>query len=150
MDPNEAFCTTSPHWGSSVSPAAKVVVRVTSELSRLREFAESLARCPCCEELRECTPGCTYREDCSGAGCFDDYCRMQAARVALWGEETCTLQEAVIERLREVQELIAKGKGEWPKSSYVRDSIWDGYIAENGALRWVLQRAGIDPDEVTL
>jgi hypothetical protein len=75
---------------------------------------------------------------------------MQAARVALWGDQTCTLQEAVVERLREVQELIAKGKGEWPKSNYVRDSVWDGWLAQNDALRCVLRQAGIDPDEVTL
>jgi hypothetical protein len=148
-DPNEAYKPTSPHWGSSVSPAAKVVPQITSELERLREFAETFARCPCCEEIRECCPVCNYREDCSGAGCLDDYFRMQAARVALWGGDTCTLQQAVIERLREVHAAIARGHGEWPSSNYVPSSAWDGWLAQEDALRCVLRQAGIDPDEVT-
>ena len=86
MDPQDAFRPSSPLFGCGVSPAARIVPRITTELERLREFAESFARCPCCEEIRECCPVCSYKEDCSGAGCSDNYDRMQAARAALWGE----------------------------------------------------------------
>ena len=64
----------------------KAIHRITSELERLRAFAETFARCPYCEENRECCPGCTYREDCEQAGYIKHYDRMQAARAALWGE----------------------------------------------------------------
>ena len=60
------------------------------------------------------------------------------------------LREAVIERLRDVERLIARGKGEWPQDGYVRDSTWDDWIGQRAALRWVLRRAGSNPDEVTL
>ena len=87
MDPHDAFRPSSPLFGFGVSPAAKAVPRITTELTRLREFAETLARCPCCEELRECSPGCTYGEDAEHVGLLDHYDRMVAARAALWGEE---------------------------------------------------------------
>ena len=56
------------------------------------------------------------------------------------------LCKAVIESLRDVEQHIAAGKGEWGSSGYVRDSVWDGWIGGQLALRHVLQRAGIDPD----
>ena len=65
---------------------ARIVPKITSELERLRAFAESFARCPCCEEIRECCPGCTYHDDCLNVGIVTDYDRMKAARAALWGE----------------------------------------------------------------
>jgi hypothetical protein len=86
MDPQDAFRPSSPYWGCGVSPAARIVPRITSELERLRAFAETFARCPCCEELRECAPGCTYHDDCLDVGIVTDYDRMIAARAALWGE----------------------------------------------------------------
>ena len=85
-DPHDAFRPTSPHWGCGVSPTAKVIQRMASESTRLREFAEMFARCPCCEELRECSPGCTYQDDCLGVARLDYYERMVAARAALWGD----------------------------------------------------------------
>jgi hypothetical protein len=86
MDPHDAFRPQSPHWGCGVSPATRIVPRSTTELSRLREFAETFAGCPCCEELRECAPGCTYRDDCLDVGIVRDYDCMVAARAALRGE----------------------------------------------------------------
>ena len=87
MDRREAYKPSSPYWGCGVSPVAKIVPRITTELERLREFAENLARCPYCEELRECTPGCTFRSlsrmsKSNGAV----YRIMTAARAALWGD----------------------------------------------------------------
>ena len=61
-------------------------------------------------------------------------------------EQNEKLRAAVIESLRDVEHRIAKGKGEWGSSGYVRDSVWDGWIGGQLALRHVLQRAGIDPD----
>jgi hypothetical protein len=86
MDPQDAFRPTSHLFGCGVSPVARIVPRITTELERLRAFAETFARCPCCEELRECCPGCTYHDDCEQAGYSKHYDRMQAARAALWGE----------------------------------------------------------------
>ncbi len=58
--------------------------------------------------------------------------------------EIYTLEQAVINRLREIEAKIAKGKGTWPNSDYVRDYEWDGWIGARNNLRWVLQDAGID------
>ena len=61
-------------------------------------------------------------------------------------EQNEKLRAAVIESLRDVEQRIAKGKGEWGADGYVRDSVWDGWLGGRLALRHVLQRAGIDPD----
>ena len=57
-----------------------------------------------------------------------------------------TLHQAVIDRLREVEADLARCKGTWPESDYVRDHIWDGWIGARDVLRHVLGDAGIDPD----
>jgi hypothetical protein len=59
-------------------------------------------------------------------------------------DKAMRLVEAVKVRLKEVDDLIARGKGEWPNQNYVRDEIWAGWQAERHCLRMVLQRAGFD------
>lgn len=52
-------------------------------------FVEGQAYCPCCGEVRECDPECTYREDCEESGKVAQarYEQMLAARCAL-GDKT--------------------------------------------------------------
>ena len=57
-----------------------------------------------------------------------------------------TLEQAVLDRLRDTETRIARGKGDWPGESYVRDHVWDGWIGERDALRRILWEAGIDAD----
>lgn len=58
-----------------------------------------------------------------------------------------TLEESVRQRLKEMRELIALGKGTWPQPDYIRDSVWDGWLGERHALRAVLIDAGLkDPE----
>lgn len=52
------------------------------------------------------------------------------------------LYEDVVARLRSVEELLARGKGEWPKNDYVRDETWATWQGERLALRSVLQSSG--------
>jgi hypothetical protein len=59
-------------------------------------------------------------------------------------DKASRLVEAVMVRLKEVDEMIARGKGEWPKHNYVRDETWASWQAERHCLRMVLQRAGFD------
>lgn len=59
-------------------------------------------------------------------------------------DKASRLVEAVKTRLKEVNELIARGKGTWPQKDYVRDDTWAGWQAECHCLRMVLQRAGFD------
>ena len=88
MDRREAYKPSSPYWGCGVSPAAKIVPKIVSELERLREFAETFSRCPYCEELRECCPGCPHKAiaEKSRLHGWTMYQLMLAARAALWGE----------------------------------------------------------------
>jgi len=59
-----------------------------------------------------------------------------------------TLEQAVFDRLRDTEARIARGQGNWPGESYVRDHVWYGWIAERDALRRILWEAGINPDAV--
>ena len=51
-----------------------------------------------------------------------------------------TLQQAIFDRLRDTESRIERGRGDWP------DHVWDGWIAEQSALRRILWEAGIDAD----
>jgi hypothetical protein len=58
-----------------------------------------------------------------------------------------TLEESVRKRLKEVRELIARGKGTWPNPDYVQDHVWDAWNGERHVLRMVLIDAGLkDPE----
>lgn len=50
-------------------------------------------------------------------------------------------------RLDEVHALIAKGRGEWPQSDYVRDETWHRWQGEELALRWVMRQYGGEREE---
>jgi hypothetical protein len=63
-------------------------------------------------------------------------------------EEDDKLLTEVIQALKDVEQRLAKGKGEWPKPGYVRDEVWAGWRGERYALRSVLSNSGIDLDEV--
>ena len=54
---------------------------------------------------------------------------------------------AVFERLKQVEELLRKGKGTWPEKGYIRDSDWDNWLGEQRALRSIVRSWGVDPDE---
>lgn len=57
-------------------------------------------------------------------------------------ERGVRLYDAVKGRLRVLEEAVARGKGTWPNSDYVRDSRWDGWLAERSSLRFILGKCG--------
>ena len=64
-------------------------------------------------------------------------------------EQLRRLHDAVWSRLRAVQQLIARGKGTWPNSDYIRDATWDGWYGELRALESALVAAGFNPSDQT-
>ena len=63
-------------------------------------------------------------------------------------EDTNALLEAVVTRLREIEAMIAQGKGTWPRIDYIKDSTWDNWHGRYYVLRRVLYDAGYDPDQL--
>ena len=58
----------------------EVRMKANKRLEALIAFAEGEAYCPCCEGVRKCERGCTYKKDVNGNS---HYQRMVAARHAL-------------------------------------------------------------------
>jgi hypothetical protein len=58
--------------------AADVIRWAAAEIERLREYAISDARCPCCDNAERCVDDCTFAADCPV-----EARRMAAARTAL-------------------------------------------------------------------
>ena len=50
------------------------------EVDRMKTWIEGDCACPCCGEVRECLPGCTFAADCPA-----DAERMAGAREVLYG-----------------------------------------------------------------
>jgi hypothetical protein len=46
----------------------------------------------------------------------------------------------VRQELERYENMINRGKGEWPREGYVRDSTWDGWMSARHALRTTLRK----------
>ena len=52
------------------------------------------------------------------------------------------LREHIEARLRETEGVLAKGKGAWPNSNYIKDAVWEHLQGQAYALRDVIRAMG--------